>query len=116
MYHKIARLIIYKEIAGAEILKDIAACIHAYEQQKADKSETVERLYVQVHKLLDLATAYGFDENLWQAYIAYVLAMAETPFSLLCEKNGASEGSVNILAQNDFGIFRELFFYDFSEI
>jgi len=116
MYHKIARLIIYKEIAEAEILKDIAVCIHEYEQQRADKSQTVERLYVQVHKLLDLATAYGFDENLWQAYIAYILAMAETPFSLLCEKNGASEGSANILAKNDFAIFRELFFYDFSEL
>ena len=116
MYHKIARLIIYKEIADAEILKDIAACIREYEQQRADKSQTVERLYVQVHRLLDLATAYGFDENLWQAYIAYILAMAETPFSLLCEKNGASEGSANILAKKDFGIFRELFFYDFSEL
>ena len=116
MYHKIARLIIYKEIADAEILKDIAACIREYEQQRADKSQTVERMYVQVHRLLDLATAYGFDENLWQAYIAYILAMAETPFSLLCEKNGASEGSANILAKKDFGIFRELFFYDFSEL
>ena len=116
MYHKIARLIIYKEIADAEILNEIAACIHEYELQKADKSQTVERLYSQVHKLLDLATAYGFDENLWQAYIAYILAMAETPFSLLCEKNGASEGSANLLAKNDFAIFRELFFYDFSEI
>ena len=114
MYHKIARLIIYKEVAGAEILNDIATCIYEYEQQKSDKSRIVERLYVQVHKLLDLATAYGFDENLWQAYIAYILAMAETPFSLLCEKNGASEGSVNILAKNDFAIFRDLFFYDFS--
>ena len=116
MYHKIARLIIYKEIAEAEILNDIAACIHEYEQKRADKSQTVERLYIQVHKLLDLATAYGFDENLWQAYIAYILAMAETPFSLLCEKNGASEGSANLFAKNDFGIFRELFFYDFSEL
>lgn len=116
MYHKIARLIIYKEIAEAEILNGIASCIHAYEQKQTDKSETVEGLYVQVHKLLDLATAYGFDENLWQAYLAYLLAMTETPFSLLCEKNGASEGSVNVLAKSDFGIFRELFFYDFSAI
>ena len=116
MYQRIARLIVYKEISGADILNDVAGCIYEYEQKKADKTQTVEKLYVQVHKLLDLATAYGFDENLWQAYLAYLLAMAETPFSLLCEKNGAAEGSVNVLVKNDFAIFRELFFYDFTEL
>ena len=116
MYHRIARLIVYKEIAGAEILNGVASCIHEYEEKRKDKSQTIEALYVQVHKLLDLATAYGFDENLWQAYLAYILAMAETPFSLLCEKNGAADGSVNTLVKNDFAIFRELFFYDFTEL
>ena len=116
MYHKIARLIVYKEIADAGILRETAACIRDFEEQSAGQTETVERLYVQVHKLLDLATAYGFDENLWQAYIAYLLATTETPFSLLCEKNGAADGSVNVFAKNDFGIFRQLFFYDFTEL
>jgi len=116
MYHKLAKLIIYKDMEGGEILKEVAACIHEFEEQRCNTTETVERLYVQVHKLLDLATAYGFDENLWQAYLAYLLAMAETPFSLLCEKNGASDGSVNVLAKNDFKVFLELFFYDFSKI
>ncbi len=116
MYDRIARLIIYKDIAGADILNGVAGCIRAYRQKEADKAQTVSELYVQIHRLLDLATAYGFDENLWQAYIAYLLAMAETPFSLLCEKHGASEGSVNVLAKKDFAIFRELFFYDFSQL
>ncbi len=116
MYSKIARLIVYKEIADAGILNEIAECIYAYEKGSIDNTQAVERLYRQVHKLLDLATAYGFDENLWQAYLAYLLAMAETPFSLLCEKNGAAEGSVNALVKNDFAIIRELFFYDFSEL
>ena len=116
MYSKIARLIVYKEIADAEILNGIAECIYVYEKGEIDTTQAVEWLYRQVHKLLDLATAYGFDENLWQAYLAYLLAMTETPFSLLCEKNGAAEGSVNVLAKNDFAIVRELFFYDFSEL
>lgn len=115
MYSKIARLIVYKEIADDEILSGIAECIYAYEKGEIDSTQAVEWLYRQVHKLLDLATAYGFDENLWQAYLAYLLAMTETPFSLLCEKNGAAEGSVNQLVKNDFAIIRELFFYDFSK-
>ena len=116
MYSKIARLIVYKEIADAEVLNGIAECIYAYEKGSIDDTQAVERLYRQVHKLLDLATAYGFDENLWQAYLAYLLAMTETPFSLLCEKNGAADGSVNALVKNDFAIIRDLFFYDFTEL
>ncbi len=114
MYDKIAKLMIYKDIAGADILNGVAECIRAYEQGSADREQTVSGLYGQMHRLLDLATAYGFDENLWQAYLAYLLTMAETPFSLLCEKRGAADGSVNLLAKKDFSVFRELFFYDFS--
>ena len=36
--------------------------------------------------------------------------------SITCEKVGANDGSVNTFAMNDFGIFRKLFHYDFSEI
>jgi len=116
MYEKLARLIVYKEIADADILKSIAGSIRDCETKSKDKTVIVEDIYCQIHKLLDLATAYGFDENLWQAYLAYLLAMAETPFSLNCEKKGASEGTVNSFAKKDFAIFRELFFYDFSKI
>lgn len=116
MYDKLARLIVYKEIKDAEILKSIAGSIRDCKLKTKDKTQIVEDIYGQIHKLLDLATAYGFNENLWQAYMAYLLAMAETPFSLHCEKQGASEGTVNQFAKKDFAIFRELFFYDFSEV
>ena len=42
--------------------------------------------------------------------------MSENPFSMTCEKVGASEGSVNALVQNDFRIFKALFDYDFGPI
>lgn len=116
MYNKIARLMVYRDIADSEILNGLADCVKAYEEKRADKDQTVSKIYVYVHKLLDLATEYGFDENLWQAYLAYLLAMAETPFSLLSEKRGASEGSVNSFVKKDFAIFRDLFFYDFSSL
>lgn len=70
-----------------------------------------------VKRILITATDYGFDGNLWQNYLTYVLITDENPFSLTCEKNGDREGaSVNHFALGDFKIFRELFFYDFSEI
>jgi predicted AAA+ superfamily ATPase len=42
--------------------------------------------------------------------------MNENPFSLVSEKAGAGEGTVNTLVEQDFGILKELFDYDFSEI
>jgi hypothetical protein len=42
--------------------------------------------------------------------------MSENPFSLTCEKVGASEGTVNALVENDFRIVKALFDYDFSPI
>lgn len=116
MYTKLARLIVYKEAAEDRLLKGIAGCIHDYDFHAKDETQIVSEIYSCIHGLLDLATAYGFDDNLWQAYLAYLLATTETPFSLLCEKHGAEEGTVNSLAKKDLAIFRELFFYDFSEL
>ena len=42
--------------------------------------------------------------------------MSENPFSMTCEKVGASDGSVNELVENDFRIFKDLFDYDFGPI
>ena len=33
---------------------------------------------------------------------------SENPFSITCEKVGASDGSVNTLVENDFKIFKSL--------
>ena len=59
---------------------------------------------------------YGFDDNLWHNYLTFFLMMSENPFSMTCEKVGASDGSVNELVENDFRIFKELFDYDFGPI
>ena len=67
-----------------------------------------------VKKICIVATDYGFDENLWHNYLTFQLITDENPFSLTCEKVGASEGSVNVFARNDFRAFLELFHYDFT--
>ena len=40
--------------------------------------------------------------------------MTETPFTLVAEKKGTVDGTVNEFAKNDFAIFRKLLDYDFS--
>lgn len=114
MYRHLSRLLVYRNIDRGSILFSLAEVMEQYEKQRLDRDEAISGIYTQLNRLLDLATGYGFDGNLWQDYLAYLLAMTETPFGLVCEKRGAMEGSVNQLVQEDFEVFRLLFHYDFS--
>lgn len=116
MYRYLSKLVIYRNIEKDSILFELADILEQWEKQKADKEETISRIYHQINRLLDVSTKYGFDGNLWQNYLAYLIAMTETPFGLVCEKRGAAEGSVNTFAKADFEIFRRLFHYDFSAV
>ncbi len=116
MYKKLSKLVIYKNISRDSILFRLADIIAQYEHGKLEEEETVTAIYEQIHRLLDVATEYGFDENLWQNYLAWLLATVENPFSTSCEKVGAQEGTVNHFAKGDFVIFKELLHYDFKPL
>ena len=116
MYRQIAQLLMYGDLKEDEILYQMGEICARYDSGDYNKMELIRDINVQVKHLLELATAYGFDENLWQNYLTFFLIMNENPFSLTCEKVGANEGSVNYFVENDFRIFRELFHYDFSQM
>ena len=116
MYRLTSKLIIYRGIGEESILHCMAEICRRFDEGDYDKEELIGEIYEQVHRLLDLATKYGFNKNLWHNYLAYLIATTETPFTLVSEKVGANEGSVNAFALNDFRIFRELFAYDFGKI
>ncbi|MFQ9896666.1 MAG: ATP-binding protein [Lachnospira sp.] len=79
-------------------------------------SAAYKDIYTQIKRLLEVATDYGFDKNLWHNYLTFILITNENPFSITCEKVGANDGSVNAFAKNDFQVFMNLFHYDFSKI
>ena len=81
-----------------------------------DTENFISGIYTLINELLDVATKYGFDQNLWQNYLAFTLASMESPFAITCEKVGARQGTVNRFAKADFRIFLDLFHYDFSRI
>ncbi|MBR3052539.1 MAG: ATP-binding protein, partial [Firmicutes bacterium] len=116
MYRLISKLIIYRGIGEESILHCLAQICRRFDEGSYDREELTGEIYEQVHRLLDLATKYGFNKNLWHNYHAFLIATTETPFTLVSEKVGANEGSVNAFALNDFKIFLELFRYDFSKI
>ena len=116
MYRLTSKLIIYRGIGEESILHCLAEICRRFDEGSYDREELTGEIYEQVHRLLDLATKYGFNRNLWHNYLAFLIATTETPFTLVSEKVGANEGSVNAFALNDFKIFRELFCYDFGRI
>ena len=116
MYRLTSKLIIYREIGEESILHCLAEICRKFDEGDYDREALISEIYEQVHRLLDLATKYGFNKNLWHNYLAYLIATTETPFTLVSEKVGANQGSVNAFALGDFRIFRELFHYDFGPI
>lgn len=115
MYRDIAKIILYKPQTNC-ILSEFAEITRIFHTNQYDKANLIERIYTNIKALLDLSTQYGFNENLWQCYLTYYLMMHENSFTLVSEKNPPCEGSVNLLAKNDYQIFLNLFHYDFSAL
>lgn len=116
MFREISKLIMYGNMDRDCILYQMGDIFRRFNEGTESDSKLIEDIYTQVKRILIVSTDYGFDENLWQCYLAFYLVNDENPFSLTCEKVGASEGSVNHFAKNDFEVFRKLFHFDFSEI
>lgn len=116
MYKEIAKLVIYRGFAPDSILASLADICEKFDRGDYVKEDLIARIYAQIHNLLDVATQYGFDKNLWHNYLAFLLVMDENPFSLVSEKVGANDGSVNHFAKNDFQVFKNLFEYDFGRL
>ena len=116
MYQEIAKLILYGDLKEDTILYQMGEIFRKFELQEASDATLVRDIYTQIKHLLNLATEYGFDKNLWHNYLTYLMVTNENSFSITCEKVGANDGSVNHFAHNDFRAFKNLSDYDFSKI
>lgn len=113
MYRIISKLIMYGHMDEDSILMQLAKLI---DDNTLPEDQLIATIYSQIKHLLELATQYGFNGNLWHNYLTFILITNENPFSITCEKQGAKDGSVNHFAKNDFKVFKQLFDYDFSEV
>ena len=116
MYRLTSKLVIYKNIDKDSILFRLSNICQKFAAGDYEKEDLITYIYIEINRLLDISTRYGFDKNLWHNYLAFVLAMTENPFTLVSEKIGANDGTVNKFARSDFSIFKQLFDYDFSEM
>ena len=114
MYRDVAHLLLYSDLGEDSILLSLADIVRDWNEENCGKDVLIRRTYAQIKRILDLSTVCGFDGNLWHCYLTWVLMTNQNSFTLTCERVGASEGSVNHFAKNDFAVFRRLFNYDFA--
>ena len=59
--------------------------------------------------LLSLAKKFGLSGNLWQNFLAYLLAFDENPFSLSMERSVAADSTLSMFAKKDLSLFYQWF-------
>lgn len=116
MYRELSHLLLFSDLNRNEILVKLSGIFRDWEDKKSSKEELIRRIYAEIKHLLDISTAYGFDENLWQCYLTWLLMTNENSFTRTCERVGAQQGSVNHFAKQDFSVFRRLMHFDFRAI
>ena len=116
MYKLTSKLIIYSGVLEDSILARLSDVFRRLDSGECSHEQLRSEIYTEVRRLLELATKYGFDNNLWHNYLAYLMMTDENPFSLTYEKAGKQEGTVNVFALNDFTAFKSMFDYDFSSV
>lgn len=116
MYREVSKLILYRNLGEDSILRNLSDIFKRFDSCHYRSEELITDIYREIKKLLDLATTYGFDKNLWHNYLTFVLITNENSFSMTSEKVGANDGTVNHFAKNDFQVFMNLFHYDFRPI
>ncbi len=113
MRELISKLILYRACSENTLLSELAEIIDDSENG-GEKFSLSARMCAFTKKLLEISTEYGFDGNLWQNYLTYLLVTDENPFTLTCERAAVQSGSVINIAEHDCEIFIKLFHYDFS--
>ena len=110
----VSNLLVYGKLPEDSILWQLSDICMRLKDGSQDRDVLRTRVFGQVKNLLSVSTDYAFDKNLWQNYLTFLLITSENPFSLVCEKVGAQDGTVNIFVKHDLEMFRQLFHYDFS--
>lgn len=109
-------LMLYRNMDYGNILEDMTFLMENHGSGEYDKEELRSRLFVCVNELLELSVSHGFYGNLWHTYLTFLLVNDENAYSTSCEIVGEADGSINEIALHDFGVFKELFDYDFSSL
>lgn len=99
-------LVIYRNLEYRKLFEDMACLMGLAEKEERPDA------FACVGGLVELAAKYGFEGNLWHCFLAFCLANNENAYTTACEITGAAGGSIDLLAKNDYTIFKNLFDFD----
>lgn len=106
----IRELVLYRNMEEQALFEDIASLMGFGDgERRPDPFDCCGRL-------AELAVTYGFEGNLWHCFLAFCLAEHENAYTTTCEITGAQGGSLDVLAAEDYRIFKALFDYDIRKL
>lgn len=105
-------LIIYRVNSDSLIMR-IAKAVSDTDDMGNQRSDC----YAAIKELLDTATKYGWNHNLWQCLLTFHLLYDENSYTLSKERiTDDFNGSIHHFLLHDMNLFHELFHYDFTDI
>ncbi len=112
MYNQMNELIIYR-------VKEDSFLMQMGKAMTEDTEDVRQRslIFASIKRLLDMATQYGWNHNLWHCALCAHLLMDENSYTLSKERQKQTlKGSIQAFLQHDMEIFYSLFHYDFKPI
>ena len=106
----IRELVIYRNLKHQTLFEQMAGLMGMSEEKESTDS------FACAGQLIELAAKYGFEGNLWHCFLALCLADNENAYTTACEVKGPAGGTLDLLAKEDFAIFKALFDFDLSSL
>lgn len=116
---KTKELLLYRNFKYQDLFDNMAALLEKLPAacESCDEYQNEEAMpdsYTCASQLVELASAYGFEGNLWHCFLALCIAESENAFSKSCEVTGKFQGTLNFLAAKDMEILGGLFQKDIA--
>lgn len=109
-------MILYRNMEHEQLLKDMTFLIENAGNEYYNNEDLRGLLFESLSEMIELASVYGFEGNLWHNFLTFLVANSENSYSTACEVVGEVEGSINEIALHDFEIIKGLFDYDLHEM
>ena len=109
-------LILYRNMEHELLLKNMTFLIENAGNEYYNNEDLKGLFFESLSEMIDLASMYGFEGNLWHNFLTFLMANSENSYSTACEIVGEVEGGINEIALHDFEIFKELFDYELHEV
>ena len=108
-------LILYNNVKHDRTLRTLAKAenLLRYNEEQSVQ-ELLSECLDEVHYIMETATKYGFTENLWAAYISFLIMNDENPLALVSENSVIPRGSASEIAHGDCRYLMDLMHYDFT--